>query len=104
MASGLCDLCRVAVVSRRDCLLEPEWGPLVQVGLKSRVGVQPFRDFRQNLLSCVDPCPGAETHAFEMPDRGDEIADRDCKHLRQSFEGTCSRDDRTAFNLSESYP
>ena len=104
LASILCDLYSVAVASRRGCLLEPEWGPLVQVCLKCGIGVKPLRDFRQDLLSRINPRLGTKTHAFKGPDGDDEFADRDRQRLRQSVKGACPWDDLTAFNLSEGYP
>lgn len=53
-ARGLYHFHRVIQGACRCHFLEPEWTMVVQDGLKLNIGMQPLRDFRQNLFARAD--------------------------------------------------
>jgi len=76
---------------------------VVQVGLKSSVGMLPLRDFRQNLFTPVPLCPSTRSDAFERQNGRDKLADWNVTCLCQSIENPGPRDDRSLLDLSERY-
>lgn len=76
---------------------------VVQVGLKSSVGMLPLRDFRQNLFTRVPLCPSTRSDAFERQNGRDKLADWNVTRLCQNIENPGPRDDRSPLDLSERY-